>query len=333
MDKEKKEFIEEVTKSEYLDFILEREVEKKARELTQRYKWIFSTILFFLVVIASIFGWQLSDITKKKNELNSVLNKMTLEIENFEENVKTKKDEINNLFSYISKYNDNQLSYYEKEYGRLNEKAGTNLTEINELSEMTRSFTDNAEEELEELQKNIEKTQDEFSKKLNDWEDIISEMKKNSSVVYAYVERGNDRYPGTKEYKPASVNLPFSDKILTITFNKKSTYKEENKIPGKTGKVKKKEVEVFISFYDERLQENVEKVLVLREREPTEIPNTDHMIEAKFIYLPPNPTFVLWPVIIPDFVILEITLKPSKVKVEVEEIFKGDRYEQKKSKK
>jgi CHASE3 domain sensor protein len=315
MDKEKKEFIEETTKSEYFDFILEKEVEKKARELTQRYKWIFSVIMFFFVVIASIFGWQLSDISKKKDEINFLSYKMTLESARLENNIKTKKEEIDNLFSYITGMNDRQLSYYEKEYGNLNQKVEQNLNKTDNLSDSTRSFNITTEKKLEEMQSKIEKTDKEFNDKKETWQKVINEVKNTSSVVYAYVERGNDREPGTKEYKPAFVNLPFSDKMLTITFNRKSTYRGNADEPGKGVKIKKKEVEVFISFYDEKLQRKVEEVLILRERKPTEIPNTNHMIEAKFIYLPPNPTFVIWPMVIPDFVILEITLNPSKMKI------------------
>ena len=339
MDQEKKDFIEEATKSEYLDFILEREVEKKARELTQRYKWIFSVILFFLVAIASIFGWQLSDITKKKDKLDSVLNKMTFESESFRENIKTKKEEIDNLFSYISKTNERQfnmndqlLSFYDKKYEMLSEIVEKSLNNISDLSESTIGFTTANEKSLIKLQLEIKKVQDEFRKDKGVWQKDINEMKNISSVVYAYVERGNDRNPGTKEYKPAFVNLPFSDKILKITFNKKSTYMGETKVSGKDVEIKMKEVEICIKYPDEGTEKIKDKILILREREPAEIPNTNHMIEAKFIYLPPNPTFVIWPVIIPDFVILEITLNPSKLEIE-KNVLKGDQYEQKKSKK
>ena len=106
----------------------------------------------------------------------------------------------------------------------------------------------------------------------------------------------------------------------------------ETKVSGKDVEIKMKEVEICIKYPDEGTEKIKDKILILREREPAEIPNTNHMIEAKFIYLPPNPTFVIWPVIIPDFVILEITLNPSKLEIE-KNVLKGDQYEQKKSKK
>lgn len=313
MDNEKKEFIEEATKSEYLDFILEREVEKKAKELTQRYKWIFSFFMFCLVVISSILGWQSSDISSKKADVDFMTHKITLESEIFEKDMEIKRKEFNYLFSNINENNTLILSELEDKYIKLTKKIENELEEFTNLSDSTRSFTSKTGNKLEELQTDIEKTNKEFNTKKKFWQDDINEMKKISSVVYAYVERGYDREfdeLDPNEYKPTFINLPFSDKTLRITFNRKKIFKTIKIISGTEIIEKKKEAEVYITLFNEEMQEvkDTKKALVLFEREPQSILQNNYMIEAKFIYLPPNPLGIE----IPDFVILEITLDPSK---------------------
>jgi len=315
LSKDDKSKIEELTQCEYFDLIIERELDRKSREFIKQRKWIFSLILFFFLAIGSIFGWQVSDIAKENlkfktlnTNMKSQVDKMMVKSKKFDENIENRISEFENRFIFIKEINQSYRELYKDEFTELKNKVNNGVEGMASISKITEDFTIENAGKFEKLQSLIDSTQRKVNNKMEIVLEEMGEVKSISSVVYAYVEKGKDRKPGTKEYKPAFVDLPFSEELLVVTFNRVSKFQEKTFVTGRGVKVPRKEAELFITIYDEEQNKVSENVMILQECKVASIPGTKHNIEAKFIYLPPNPTLIVWPVIIPDFVILEITL-------------------------
>ncbi len=93
----------------------------------------------------------------------------------------------------------------------------------------------------------------------------------------------------TREYRPTFIDLPFSDKSLRVTFNKQRYgFRQEAGISQET-----KEIELFVTLFDASGEEIWKDKMILSLRKPKHIPHTSHQIMADFIYLPPNPSFLV----------------------------------------
>ncbi len=91
---------------------------------------------------------------------------------------------------------------------------------------------------------------------------------------------------------------------MVITFNGIKTIKE--KVETGNYSLEVKEAELFLTIYDSNSNIVFRDAFIVREKKPKSIPETNHIIEAQFIYIPPNPMMVYR---IPDFIILAVSLK------------------------
>jgi len=315
MDDDEKKFIEDVSKSEYFDFLLEKKLEKKLGSIIRKYKWIASAISILLVLIAYLIGIKIDNISQQKAEIEVEFTSFRKEMNRLIGDVEIKRKEIQSLKSFFDMFkdiNDRYTDLYNDKYQELEQTVINRVNQMERLAEENREIRKNTKENLQSMQEDISGSEINLKSKLEDWEleqtDWERERKeliKISSTVYAYIERGDDREPGTDEYRPEIVDLPFSDKSMRVTFNREESYITKNKENANEELIK--EVEINITIYDKDNREIFQNPYVLREKHPTNIPNTEHQIEAQFIYLPPNPLFQR----IPDFVILAISLRES----------------------
>lgn len=306
MEQKYKELIEEAYKSEYFGFILERELRKKTSELLRRNKWILSLVLILVTIINSILGYQIWDIHSIKKTQKGEIDKLISITNDYKKEAANKKREIDFLNDYMvnttnmyDKYND----FLSTRYADLNEQVNSSLRDQNELSDKIQSFKESTKENLDKMGKDINNQIDTFNKQQKDWEDNRKEIMKISSTVYAYVERGNDRAPGSKQYRPKYIDLPFSQKKLVITFNKVKSKREKSKYGDYNDRIK--EAELYIKVLDANSVAIFSDAFIVAESKPKSIPETKHIIEAQFIYRPPNLPFYR----VPDFVILAISLE------------------------
>jgi hypothetical protein len=308
MEEDKKKYIEDISKSDYFDFVLEKQIQNKLSSLVKKYKWIGGLALAAIVFIGSLLGIEVRHLNQQKAEITSQFNAFKKEMTAIQEDMERKRADIENLrdfFNMFKEINDKYTEFYEGKYTDFNTQMRNNILEMQKLTEMAKTFRDETSLKLQNMSGDIESSQSNLNDILHDWDKERQEVIKISSTVYAYVERGNDREPGTKEYRPEFIDLPFSDKTMRVTFNAKRAYKEKNPDTGDEELVK--EAELFITIFDRDLQLIRKDPYLVREKRPIEIPETEHTLEAQFIYLPPNPPFQR----IPDFVILAVSLKPD----------------------
>ena len=306
MDQKYKELIEEAYKSEYFNFILERELKQKVSEMLQRNKWILSLIMILIIIIITFLGFQISDVYKIKKTLKSEIDSLKIFANEYKVEATKKREEITFLDKIMDKSTNITDKYYEMlntDYENIKKRVNSGLADQKTLSRQIKIFKDSTKKGLDNFNDKILTHINSVNSQIKDWEGDMDEIKNISSTVYAYVERGKERYPGSNEYKPAYVDLPFSQNELVITFNKGKSKREKSEYGDYNDKIK--EVELYIKVLDADNQSLFSDAFILRESRPKSIPETEHIIEAQFIYRPPNLPWYT----IPDFVILAISIK------------------------
>lgn len=317
MDSKHKEFVDEVTSSEYFDFLIEKSVKNKTIEIIKAKKWIITLVTILIGIISGVLGYQILDINSSKEKLKDELDSLRTQIEASTVEIERKRSlmdlqlkKMENSESNMAKESslyEKYFDFYTQESRDLNNRLNAGITKIDILSDTSRHLNTSTNRKLKDMSEQIRSDRHKLNEIVEGWRSDLEELKKNLSTVYAYVERGNDRYPGSKEFRPKFVDLPFSTKTLQITFNREQKKREKSQRGDYFEEVK--EAELFLTVFDSVGKKLFQDVFTLRESSPKPIPETNHRIEAKFIYLPPNPWITSR---IPDFVILAISLqRPS----------------------
>lgn len=313
MDPDQKELIEKAAKSDYLDKVLEIQIQKKATEILQRKKWlaIFIAGLFVLLTGYNLYDVllrtprlmeglenRLMGLSDSLDELNATLVLHKMQMEDSKSQL-AQFEKAGNLWSLLSqKY----IDFFELRFGQLNSEIDKNQKE----STILKAEIDTRVNELKTIKKEIADQTNALQQEMHGWQEEKREIKKLSSTVYAYVERGA-REPDKWGFRPTYIDLPFSSKSLQITFNKAEKRKEKSKMGDFKERIKL--AEITITLLDSLNKEITTENMLLKESRPMPIPGTDHEIMAQFVYMPPNPI-----IMIPDFIILAISPQKESVK-------------------
>lgn len=315
LNEQDKKNTEEIIKSEYFDYLIERAVKKKISDIWGRWKIFVAAILALILGVSSFFGIRLNEASNKveriqkevqqkhdkASEILVNLNKRDIELKDRMEKSKEELENLKETIAFRKEMSDIRKELYE---GSLKELAAK--TEKN-VAELKNALADNQKANIK-LDFSIAKA-DSHSKALSEEKESI---KREASKTYVYIERGAQSKEDEtyyNKYRPKTIELPYSDKKLRIAFYgcrfiKSEEYKDVPKI---------KQVQLLIQVYDrdDKKIEIYENPFILSEKQyqkPKKIPGTDHYIEAEFIYMPKN----LWRFLrIPDFVILSIKFLPK----------------------
>lgn len=327
MKKEDKEFIENLTKTEYCDYLIEKEIHKKSKEVVSKFKVVITSIISIIIAMNAFFGFKVNSISKNANKLSTKFDSILVEKESI---IDSMIDSKRNSISILNNNFENSKQNYDRfkqNYDNLGEiinmqikgfdsNLDLNNSKLINLSKELKTFQSEKQSEYNQLLDTLKKTIEKSEDNLKDWEEKKKEIIRLSSCITVYVERANDteseKGKSNREYKPSYASLPFSDQSLRITFNQ---YKKlEKKVEGKL--IKYKQIVINITLINSvgkeiysRSEFMIEKQhLKLFNETPLKIRGTKHIMQAEFIYLPPNPV-----VTIPDFVILSISLDPTEI--------------------
>ncbi len=317
MEEDKKKFVEDVSKSEYFDFLLEKQIQNKLNSYVKKYKWIGGVALAAIIIIGSFLGIEVRNLEKQRAEITSQFASFRQNMNTLQTDIESKRADIEKLrdfFNMFKEINDRYTKFYEDKYTDYDTRIQGYISDMQGLTEKTRNFRDETRSDLDSMSGKISLSESNLTSALQNWDKERREVIKTSSTVYAYVERGNETEPGSEEYRPEFIDLPFSDKTMRVTFNVQRKSKEKNAVSGEDEFVK--EAKLYITIYDEHMKPIRKDPYWVQEKRPINlIQGTNHSLEAQFIYLPPNPLFQS----VPDFVILAVSLRPDAYQTMMQE--------------
>ncbi len=314
MDKERKEFIEEATKSEYFDYLTEKKLNTKISEKIRKAKLIITSVFSIIIAISIFLGIN----------LNKSVNSLKTQFKDFENDMKIEREEftkegsklINSLKYQQSDFQialdglEGKRVFYDKYMGLLTTNISNLELRANEIyknnSELERNLevSDNQMDSLENL-KEILSAEIVESRVLN------AQVKSTISSKYMCIERGSLNKKAS-DYKEYTSKLPDSDSTITAIFYGADFDKEKNKrasikiiIKNSNGRQTKEQTFTFIEQEDE-----------------LHIKDTHFYIEPLMFYYPPNTVglhisafyrslipFRVGYNVIPDFLFMRVYIK------------------------
>jgi len=319
-DEEKREELTKLAESKYFDYLIEKQIKSKVSDFARQRKWVivaFGAIVSFFLgyniysindlnknykAIASQFDnlktdmqqfeQQANDIIEKSNHQFDILKNQVQVVNDVIENLRTVREDEKDVYQETREILKSQLDLVSNESERIFDR--------NEAFEKSLSKLEQANQVKLDQLKTFE---DSINDRLNALDSLMLENQIVSSTRYLFLERG-DRNVGEFEYRPATLNLPFSNCKLTAVFHDQKSFKEEVFTSARNKTFKKEIKEAMVDIVLEDNQNTRKASYVLREQTPQVIPGTSYYIEASFIYLPPNPL-----VRIPDFIILKVYMQ------------------------
>ena len=294
---EEKKKIEELTKSEYFDYLTEKKLNTKISEKLKYAKWIISSVLSIIVTIGVITGIKFkAKLTTTKKSLDtlqvqvdkemvrfqakgdSIIQEMNQKMDDFNKKIAGEEDDIetrqeifnthSQLLHDSSKYlKENTIDFFKK-YGDLKETL--------DKFEKQKVTLDSLKKELKEKIANSEK--------------LKKQVQSAILTKYMCVERGSiESYK--KDHKKVTMNLPDSDSTITVIFYDAKFHKEiveYNTKLKKSNKRRYKEASIHIIIKDSDGTQIMEQSSLLREQNEEKIEGTRFYIEPLIIYFPPN---------------------------------------------
>jgi hypothetical protein len=305
MEPNDKKFIEQVSSSEYFDFILEKQVQKKLVDLYKRYKLPLTAAVALIIACAGILGYKIISISDKINNQLTRADELSL----LAEHRFNQSESLRNATEFISaKFQEsaaNQTEIFEKKEKGLDSTELTMLTNIDADSRLRTDIiarskqVESKYQQISEQLKTQFKTLDSLQK---DLERKSVEIVRNASTVYACVERGG--LEGDWDYHPKKIRLPYSNNYIKILF------KETYHITNSTNHQKNIIASFKVLVTDSLGNKISESPIDIDELGAREIPKTEHEIGLVYLYSPPNIIGLNWRGvnIIPDFALLRISL-------------------------
>lgn len=310
MNESDKDYIEKQTSSDYFKFLAKERIDESIKEYIHNYRWLIRIIIFLIVAICAIVGFDYynftNELTEYKDKFESLHSKAKTEVDTLRKYRDNLQYEIDRM-----KLDNVNVSQNLEHYYKMNSEARSiNQLYINliqdELHKLfvlkdtitNRIYVDDkirskSSEELEQT-KSLLKTLAPVVYELNARTELIEI---NSSIRYIIAER-SDRHPSEPEFRPAILKLPYSEDYLKIVFYE--ILSDENP------------KEVVVDFYlneDETPFETsaIGDVIDVKKQKKITFETSNHIkfeIISIFIYLPPNPLFQR----IPDFVMFKVII-------------------------
>lgn len=309
MDADQKKLIEETLKSDYFNRSLEIEIQKKAFEILKRYKWIGALIALIIVLINAYFGIEIKDFYKSKMELEKSAQELKSEAARLQQfyQFQTEKASLREEIEIErDKVNAEKAKFQEEQFKSIKSDAENavvrNQAQIEELKEISESIS----ADYNSLNSEVEGNLSALNKDRVLWEEKSWQIVRNSSTIFAYVERGGEE--GDWDYHPKTFILPYSSNKIKLIFKK---YDEKDTTEANGEKRNYKVATVIMQVTDPNGGQIFDGALYLSEHSPEDIPNTEHQITLNYVYTPPNIHGLAWPFIgiIPDFAVLGLSLK------------------------
>lgn len=309
MDADQKKLIEEALNSDFFDRSLEIEVQKKAFEILKRYKWIGALIALIIVMINAYFGIEIRDFYKSKMDLEKSAqelrgeaarlqqyNQFLAEKASLRENIERERDQLNKDKAKIQK----------DQFNAIKTDATGAVVKSRALVEEMKEIRKSINAKFNTLNSEVEENLSALNKDRVLWEEKSWEIVRNSSTIFAYVERGGEE--GDWDYHPKTFTLPYSSNKIKLIFKK---FDEKDTTEANGEKREYKVATVIMQVTDPDGGQIFNGALYLREHRPEDIPNTEHQITLNYVYTPPNIHGLAWPFIgiIPDFAVLGLSLK------------------------
>ncbi len=303
--------LKNLTESEFFDFLIEKHIKIKVREIFKRNKWILSVLILLIVGFGSFVGYKFYDFNKVNKDL-------TIQFGDLKSKMKVINSEADSLINVINvkikevNYEINSVKDFNKSVQRDYELMEKNmLYSLKTMDELFKSIMYQAEgiglqmkSEREELNKILKKNlvfYDNAEKKSEQLNNLLEKATKIASTRYLFVERGI-RHLGDDDYRPSSINLPYDNTNIIAVFHGVNAY--DKKLPINNNDIltikEVKEASIDLITITEGSQKKMS--LILREHEAQYIANTRYMIELQYMYLPPNSIFQR----VPDFIVLKI---------------------------
>ncbi|UCE67844.1 MAG: hypothetical protein JSU85_07520 [Candidatus Zixiibacteriota bacterium] len=309
MDADQKKLIEEALKSDYFDKTLDIQIQKKALEMLKRYKWICTILALFILLVNAYLGFEIKDFYKSKLELQRAAKDLTMEssyLQKFNQMLMDRAQMREEQADLKSKLSDEKSKFNEVRIESISDKADNSVTRagilVDEMKMIKESFAVKFNSRETEIGVKIAELDEERRK----WQKKTWDIVRNSSTIFAYVERGGKE--GDWDYFPKTFNLPYSAKKIKLIFKEVETI-DSTMANGEKNKYKK--AMIIMQVTDSTGVQLFDGAQYLTEHNPKDIPKTDHQITLQYAYTPPNVQGFVWPFIriIPDFAVLAISLK------------------------
>ncbi len=305
MGKIEEEFFKNLSDSKHIDLLIKEKVDKSVAEISQKYQKYIRILIGLGIFILTFFGYESVNILGKIESLDN-------HIENIK-NIKTSLNTENDLMIRDIKLQIKDIDVTKK---TINIKSKQALNEIslkqkeiddwfvskykNKLSDIDKSLKRYSffENKLQTDLSDITKLKYSLSGQIQVIENDIKKIRKNSSVRYIFVDRG-DRNITDQFYRGEIRVLPFTEDTLEIIFWGDPISLEDPK-----------EISLDIVHNGERTSHN------FKEKDTYNFVtknNLNYVLESVFIYLPPNAKTILGGIgpyyKMPDFVIIKVFLK------------------------
>lgn len=306
MDADHKKLVEEALKSDYFDKSLDIQIQKKAFEIFKRYKWIGAALGLFIFAVNAYLGFELKDFYASKLELQRAAKDLELESSFLQKYNQIMVDKSNIQEAQAKETAQRQ----EERIGEVAERADNSIDRsesfVDDMTQQTESFNSQFNTLKKEVEDKIGQLEEEYGR----WQSKSLEIVRNSSTIFAYVERGGKE--GHWDYYPKTFNLPYSSKRIKLIFKEVGTI---DSLMANGEKNKYKKAMIIMQVSDSSGAPLFDGAQYLTEHNPKDIPKTDHQITLQYAYTPPNiKGLVIPPVkVIPDFAILAISLKSPDV--------------------
>ncbi len=319
MNADQKKLIEEAFKSDYFDRSLDIQIQKKAFEILKRYKWICALLALFIFAVNAYLGFELKDFYSSKLELQRAAKDLEMEssyLQKFNQvlmdRAQMREEQADEKYRLI----DEKSKFQEERIEGISEKADYSVNRSNALVEDVEMSNKSFNVRFDSLYAEIEASINELNKERGIWQKKTRDIVRNSSTIFTYIERGGRE--GKWDYYPKTFNLPYCSKKIKLIFKEMETV-DSTMANGESNKYKK--AMIFMQVIDSTGAQLFDGAQYLTEHIPKDIPKTEHQITLQYGYTPPNIHGLIWPPIeiIPDFVILAISLKSPDTFLEMTE--------------
>lgn len=319
---EEKKKIEELTKSEYFDYLTEQKLNTKISKKLKYAKWVISSVFSIIVAIGVILGININ--TYFKDSLALLTKQMNV--------LKNDMDEFDEKGKIIIADLKVQQSFYRTTFENLKEKEKIyesymsfmtrNIDDFEKSVENFDSIHEALDSDLRKINEQkdtLDSLEQQLNKKIAESEVLKKQVQSAILTKYMCVERGS-KESYKKDYKEVKMNLPDSDSTITVIFYAAKFHKEiviYDTVLKKSNKRKYKEASVQIIIKDSTGLQTMEQSSLIRELKEVQIGKTRFYIEPLIIYYPPNTVGLHisgYPLkfgysVAPDFIFLRVFIK------------------------
>jgi ribosomal protein S17E len=325
--KKKNEEMEKWTESGYYKYLVKEQIKAGIRDIVKAYKWYAYLVLALAVAFLGSVGIQVNNwkdnIGENAKEIDQLADSTrkemkrfaSLELKNFTMTWNASLDSIKllseaqltNMLVQAKEHRDDFESSRAAVQATLEDESEMVRNAISDYK-TTKARLDSLRQVMADELVVVRAAEDSL---LRNW----SEIRATSSIRYLFVERGN-RTPLQAQYRPVTIQLPYSDLFITALFFEWDKFKDKQYSPEyqKTLKLPVKEASVDLIITDSKGYESRKYSKILKEHEPTPLEDTNYQVEAIFIYMPPNLPLPFDLYVVPDFVVLKVSLKSEELK-------------------